>query len=80
MPVFCARFLDVISRGNQCSRHDMWAVFSSQCLPLTELAAVYYTIQDLTEISLKGYLFVMLVNETFHRIFSCKSIGSRKSQ
>ena len=58
MRVFCARFLDVISRGNQCSRHDMWAVLSSQCLPLSKLAAVYYTEQDLTEISLKGYLFV----------------------
>lgn len=36
--------------------------FSSQCLLhiiLSELAAVYYTKKNLTEISLKGYLFVM---------------------
>ena len=35
--------------------------FSFQCLLyiLSELAAVYYTKKNLTEISLKGYLFVM---------------------
>lgn len=34
----------------------MWAVFFlSQCLLLSEFAAVYYIKKDLTEISLKGY-------------------------
>ena len=32
---------------------------------LNELAAVYYTKKDLTEISLKGHLFGMLVHETY---------------
>ena len=44
----------------------MWVVFFILVFTiLNELAAVYYTKKDLTEISLKGHLFGMLVHETY---------------